>query len=701
MKMLEPMKYYRLNNLDEIKFGSVLSQFHHNEVVESSQSLNIYSTRASLEITQRKIKFFVPETQMIESGIEEELAASQEDIEIPETQNETEMLRTPPQGSENSSAIGPLLDILSETDDDKSNDANPLFSQNLFDAVSTVRPKSSTSNDDDGLDDILIPPPARERDGTVTPDIDLATSREGSVTPDLEMSTIIFPIAIKKENETSSSIRQSEISTFVNLTKSEHIQVKQERFSSSIPSQGDIETQVHVQVKQERFSSSIPLQADIQTQVYENFSDEGDENLNPRLMEPTQPVFIVGSRTRLQLKRQADIKPKTISLTEFDATQDFPPSPKKLKSCFIQETQPVLANFTQKPENGKVVNKILLTSDEDSDEKTSPRRESKRGFKSVITSPRTPPRMSDSPLMSDVTPEILPRIPSLSQIEPFLEMVNASQKANDSSTEAFETISQAKSIGNKQEFIDMKNKNVKNIRRKIMKYDSDDDDNAPSTSKTVPKPKSKKTVKIMKVDKIDLKIPKQVKKIYAFANTSVDPEVLKKFEKISSKLGYTSVEHSQEADILFSGKFKFTAKFLAAICKGIPIVGLEFFEASEKAGKWLDPHEFIISDAKIEKKKEICLKKLLKKTAQKKFLHDFSVFVTSNTVIERIPIKDIIECAGGVFVSDLSQVPRHQNLALIFNEKDQKDRQLITKKYPKIIQVEDLQFCNSILRQKM
>ena len=121
------------------------------------------------------------------------------------------------------------------------------------------------------------------------------------------------------------------------------------------------------------------------------------------------------------------------------------------------------------------------------------------------------------------------------------------------------------------------------------------------------------------------------------ASTNIKaPSMKQQFEKTVADLGGINVDRIQDADLLFTNNsIRHTSKFLASICKGIPIVGSEFFEQSAKAGKFLNPQDYIVTDEEFEKKKKVCIKTLLKKVSSnpKKLFHNHSVIATSNNVV--------------------------------------------------------------------
>lgn len=96
-----------------------------------------------------------------------------------------------------------------------------------------------------------------------------------------------------------------------------------------------------------------------------------------RTFEATQPIVFPTLKTRLQVKKQEDIKPKTISLSQFEFLSDEAVDPYSLtrkvnKASFSLETQPLtFHNAKQALTSDKIINKILISSDEDSGKENS------------------------------------------------------------------------------------------------------------------------------------------------------------------------------------------------------------------------------------------------------------------------------------------------------------------------------------------
>lgn len=683
------MKFCALSDSDVIRLGTVIARFCNAEVIESSQHLESTS----------KSRFYVPATEPMQCYEESQESLA---INIPATQSEVAARAKRPRLISDSSS-GTVLDVVSDCDDKSSDAVN--FSQNIFANTSSFLAVTAKARyDEDSSEDELSGfngPPSLTSALLKVPDI-----REGSLTPDLDSPVdqeSAATVRVKMERRSESGISQSSIATILNADTDED-----ENENPNSPKKTAFSSFVKVgNVKQEPKSQVRVPQSQIATQIRSSSSDgeskpnkplydfdtqliDGESSMTKtgsRLMEPTQPMFMPDvSRTRFQLKRQAELKPKTVSLDEFDETQALA----NKKRCFEQETQPVwlLKIPKQKPQKSTVVNRILMSSDsEDSDEDEQP---SAIASTQQESSPKTP--KADAPMFFDEsTPEMIPSLPDGSQLQPFLDEVNASQP--DETGFMFHSLVEVEEVPLNvvrpmvQQTKPVEEPKAKRRHHKLFKFPID----------TEPEPEAGPSQKVPK--------PKPAKKIYAIAMSNIgEGEEKEALERNCAKIGSRVVESIRDAELLLTSRnIKLTAKFLAAICKGIPIVTKEFILASQKAGKWLDPVDFIMHDPAMEAKKEFKLKEVLQKTSSgtSNFLKNVTVFPTSSTIIPLDDLKDIVEVAGGEFIRDLKQKPKFKNFLMISNRADVAEIASITKKYPTCARIKHSLFCNAVLHQKL
>jgi len=456
--------------------------------------------------------------------------------------------------------------------------------------------------------------------------------------------------------------------------------VKMEPPSQAVkPMQWDIPTQVNEELPQQ------PQQWDIATQVQEwpqqqqqelEQDQEQESELKAKLfMQPTQPMFGLVRKTRgIVKKAQAALESRIVPLSVFDDTQRMTsPAVKKVKKkVYNLETQPVFLNSPKTP----IRNRILISSDEES----TP--EKLHNVKRQLASPMMLSQEVNSPDLQ------LPSLPSDSQLRRDLEEVNNAE--DDPSVVSFLTDSE----DNSDAGMDVKKENespkAKRRRHKIMKFN--DSQNAASIAATAPVAQQPERRSIRKA---------AAKKLMKFVQSNCnDTEVVK---QACDALGGSSVAEISEADFLLTAnKITLTAKVLAAMCRGLPIVSIAFLHASIKARKWLNPSDFLVEDKQTEAARNFELKKLLLKASKDKFLAGNSIFVTKSTSIPLKDLKQILACGDcdDILESAIAK-PKYENLLMIYSKKDSEMSTKISKKYPKIRKISDTELVGVILKQEL
>lgn len=95
--------------------------------------------------------------------------------------------------------------------------------------------------------------------------------------------------------------------------------------------------------------------------------------------------------------------------------------------------------------------------------------------------------------------------------------------------------------------------------------------------------------------------------------------------------GGTIVDLPELASILVSDRVYRTYKFLCAMARGIPIVGQPYLEEVQRRRELVDPWDFILEDAEMERRFKFSLKKSLQLASEAKIFQDYSMFVTPST----------------------------------------------------------------------
>ncbi|CAO1433770.1 unnamed protein product [Diamesa hyperborea] len=175
-----------------------------------------------------------------------------------------------------------------------------------------------------------------------------------------------------------------------------------------------------------------------------------------------------------------------------------------------------------------------------------------------------------------------------------------------------------------------------------------------------------------------------------------------KIIKFCNVMGFQLNDDILLANVLISNdKIKFTSKFLAAICKGIPIVTFAWLEQCVKNKKPLNPVDFIITDKECEKSKRFSMKKVLQRSASNGFLNNYSVYVTPNTKPLFTELNNILQCAGAECL-DLTQKASNSEIIGIANVKDTKEIKELKKRFGSKFKIlPDSSVCEVVIHQKL
>ncbi|XP_043214582.1 mediator of DNA damage checkpoint protein 1-like [Amphibalanus amphitrite] len=128
-------------------------------------------------------------------------------------------------------------------------------------------------------------------------------------------------------------------------------------------------------------------------------------------------------------------------------------------------------------------------------------------------------------------------------------------------------------------------------------------------------------------------------------------------EQIVKSLGGTVVERPAECTVLVTTGVKRTIKLMACFARGTPIVTPAWLTKSKQAKCFLDPWQFLVEDKAAEAKFGFCFGLNLRKASRRAhpLLEGWSVYVTPQVRPPPDQLKEVIECAGGLF---LPRLPR-------------------------------------------
>ncbi|XP_037094889.1 mediator of DNA damage checkpoint protein 1-like [Pollicipes pollicipes] len=124
-------------------------------------------------------------------------------------------------------------------------------------------------------------------------------------------------------------------------------------------------------------------------------------------------------------------------------------------------------------------------------------------------------------------------------------------------------------------------------------------------------------------------------------------------ERAVTALGGEMVKRPAECTVLVTTEVKRTIKFMACFARGIPIVSPAWLTKSKQAKFFLDPWEFLVRDGPAEKKFGFHLDLNLRKASRSAhpLLRGWSFYVTPHVVPPPDQLREIVECAGGVFLA--------------------------------------------------
>ncbi|XP_063439986.1 mediator of DNA damage checkpoint protein 1-like isoform X2 [Mytilus trossulus] len=124
-------------------------------------------------------------------------------------------------------------------------------------------------------------------------------------------------------------------------------------------------------------------------------------------------------------------------------------------------------------------------------------------------------------------------------------------------------------------------------------------------------------------------------------------------QKIIKELGGEFVNSVQECTHLVTDKVRRTVKFLCCLARGIPIVTLQWIESCKQSAMFVDCHKFPVKDTATEKQYKFSLSRSLEKAKESCLLQGYKVHVTKSVKPEPSQMEEIIECAGGQYLSTI------------------------------------------------
>ncbi|XP_049587367.1 mediator of DNA damage checkpoint protein 1 isoform X2 [Syngnathus scovelli] len=121
-------------------------------------------------------------------------------------------------------------------------------------------------------------------------------------------------------------------------------------------------------------------------------------------------------------------------------------------------------------------------------------------------------------------------------------------------------------------------------------------------------------------------------------------------EKMLARLGGFLANGTTDMNCLVTDKVRRTVKFMCAAARGIPIVNICWLDESAKAGSFLPPDAFIVSDPEQEKKFNFRLRESLRLAGGQPLLQGYKIHVTKSVQPEPAQMSKIISCSGATFL---------------------------------------------------
>lgn len=135
--------------------------------------------------------------------------------------------------------------------------------------------------------------------------------------------------------------------------------------------------------------------------------------------------------------------------------------------------------------------------------------------------------------------------------------------------------------------------------------------------------------------------------------------------KTIQDLGGEVVTDTEDCSVLVTDKMRRTEKFLCMVGRGVPIVSSSWIQQSKLQGRFADPWSYILEDKENERKWGMGLgTTLVLVKLRGPLLNGLSFHVTKNVVPTPQQFKEIIESAGGCYLTSAPKLPDSQTFII-------------------------------------
>nr|KAF6506476.1 mediator of DNA damage checkpoint 1 [Rousettus aegyptiacus] len=153
-------------------------------------------------------------------------------------------------------------------------------------------------------------------------------------------------------------------------------------------------------------------------------------------------------------------------------------------------------------------------------------------------------------------------------------------------------------------------------------------------------------------------------------NESTAPKVLftgvvdARGERTVLALGGSLASSVAEASHLVTDRIRRTVKFLCALGRGIPILSLDWLHQSRKAGCFLPPDEYVVTDPEQENNFGFSLRDALSRAQKRRLLEGYEIHVTPGVQPPPLQMGEIISCCGGTVLSSMPRSYKPQRVVI-------------------------------------
>ncbi|XP_019665106.2 mediator of DNA damage checkpoint protein 1 isoform X3 [Ailuropoda melanoleuca] len=135
-------------------------------------------------------------------------------------------------------------------------------------------------------------------------------------------------------------------------------------------------------------------------------------------------------------------------------------------------------------------------------------------------------------------------------------------------------------------------------------------------------------------------------------------------ERAVLALGGSLASSVAEASHLVTDRVRRTVKFLCALGRGIPILSLDWLHQSRKAGCFLPPDEYVVTDPEQEKNFGFSLRDALSRAQERRLLEGYEIHVTPGVQPPPPQMGEIISCCGGTVLPSMPRSYKPQRVVI-------------------------------------